>query len=145
MSLLKRIERNQQPSGSSEGGSASKMRELRVRRQSASASRDAHSDIKTRVQNQLIAELDPKMDMSRTDEVRGTIEELFDQILAEENLVLSRAERQRLFETIVAEILGYGPIEPLLADDSVTEIMVNGAKQIYVERSGKLQRTNLVF
>ena len=145
MSLLKRIERNQQPSGSSEGGSASKMRELRVRRQSASASRDAHSDIKTRVQNQLIAELDPKMDMSRTDEVRGTIEELFDQILAEENLVLSRAERQRLFETIVAEILGYGPIEPLLADDSVTEIMVNGAKQIYVERSGKLQQTNLVF
>jgi pilus assembly protein CpaF len=145
MSLLKRIERNQQPSGGSEGGSASKMRELRVRRQSASASRDAHSDIKTRVQNQLIAELDPKMDMSRTDEVRGTIEELFDQILAEENLVLSRAERQRLFETIVAEILGYGPIEPLLADDSVTEIMVNGAKQIYVERSGKLQRTNLVF
>jgi len=145
MSLLKRIERNQQPSASSDSGAASKMRELRVRRQSATASRDAHSDIKTRVQNQLIAELDPKMDMSRTDEVRGTIEELFDQILAEENLVLSRAERQRLFETIVAEILGYGPIEPLLADDSVTEIMVNGAKQIYVERSGKLQRTNLVF
>jgi pilus assembly protein CpaF len=121
------------------------MRELRVRRQSAPGAKDAHSDIKTRVQNQLIAELDPKMDMSRTDEVRAQIEELFDQILAEENMPLSRAERQRLFETIVAEILGYGPIEPLLADDSVTEIMVNGAKQIYVERGGKLQRTNLVF
>jgi pilus assembly protein CpaF len=93
----------------------------------------------------LIAELDPKMDMSRTDEVRETIEELFDQILAEENLMLSRAERQRLFETIVAEILGYGPIEPLLADDAVTEIMVNGAKQIYVERAGRLHETNLVF
>jgi pilus assembly protein CpaF len=121
------------------------MRDLRVRRQAVSSMRDTHSDIKTRVQNQLIAELDPKMDMSRTDEVRGTIEELFDQILAEENLVLSRAERQRLFENIVSEILGYGPIEPLLADDSVTEIMVNGAKQIYVERSGKLQKTNFVF
>lgn len=145
MSLLKRIERNQQPTTGSQGGAASKMRELRVRRQSVSSARDAHADIKTRVQNQLISELDPKMDMSRTDEVRETIEELFDQILAEENLVLSRAERQRLFETIVAEILGYGPIEPLLADDTVTEIMVNGAKQIYVERAGMLAKTNLVF
>ena len=143
MSLLKRIERNQQPSARTEGGT-SKMRELRVRRQ-MSSSGDAHSDIKTRVQNQLLAELDPKMDMSRTDEVRETIEELYDQILSEENLMLSRAERQRLFETIVAEILGYGPIHSLLNDDTVTEIMVNGAKQIYVERAGKLQSTNLVF
>jgi pilus assembly protein CpaF len=121
------------------------MRELRVRRQAVSPARDAYSDIKGRVQNRLIAEIDPQMDMSQTDEVRATIEELFDQILAEENIILSRAERQRLFENIVAEILGYGPIEPLLADDSVTEIMVNGAKQIYVERGGKLQRANAAF
>ena len=145
MSLLKRIERSQQPSSSGEEGSVSKMQELRVRRQSSASSRDAYADIKTRVQNQLIAEIDPHMDMSRTDEVRGQIEDLFDQILADENIVLSRAERQRLFESIVAEILGYGPIEPLLADDSVTEIMVNGAKQIYIERSGKLVRTKAVF
>ena len=59
--------------------------------------------------------------------------------------MLSRAERQRLFETIVAEILGYGPIEPLLADDTITEIMVNGAKQVYIERAGKLYKTNIRF
>jgi pilus assembly protein CpaF len=145
MSLLKRIEQSQEPAGNDSTGGATKMRELRVRRQSVSTGRDPHGDIKTRVQNQLIAELDPKMDMSRTDEVRETIEELFDQILAEENLMLSRAERQRLFETIVAEILGYGPIEPLLADDSITEIMVNGAKQVYIERAGKIHKTNMVF
>lgn len=148
MSLLKRIERSQQPaapSGGDTGSSASKMRELRVRRQAASPVRDQYTDIKTRVQNRLIAEIDPQMDMSRTDEVRSQIEELFDQILAEESIILSRAERQRLFESIVAEILGYGPIEPLLADESVSEIMVNGAKQVYVERSGKLVRTNIVF
>lgn len=143
MSLLKRIERSQQPTGDS--GSGSKMRELRVRRQAVAPSRDAYADVKTRVQNQLIAEIDPKMDMSQTDEVRGTIEEMFDQILAEENIVLSRAERQRLFESIVAEILGYGPLEPLLRDESITEIMVNGAKQIYIERAGKLEKTNYVF
>jgi pilus assembly protein CpaF len=85
------------------------------------------------------------MDVSKTDEVRGNIEELFDTILSEEGIVLSRAERQRLFEQIVAEILGFGPMEPLLADPSVTEIMVNGPKNIYVERSGRLERVNTLF
>jgi pilus assembly protein CpaF len=85
------------------------------------------------------------MDVSKTDEVRGNIEELFDTILSEEGIVLSRAERQRLFEQIVAEILGFGPMEPLLADPSITEIMVNGPKNIYVERSGRLERVNTLF
>ncbi|MDY7040780.1 MAG: ATPase, T2SS/T4P/T4SS family, partial [Chloroflexota bacterium] len=97
------------------------------------------------MQNKLIAELDPKMDISQTEEVRDTIEDLFDSILVEENIILSRMERQRLFEQIVAEILGYGPIEPLLADESITEIMVNGAKSIYIERHGKLEKTSLAF
>ncbi len=151
MSLLKRIERSQRPAstpartGGSSGGSAAKMRQLRVRRRAVDPSRDTYMDIKSRVQNQLIAEIDPQMDMSQVDEVRATIEELFDQILAEENIILSRAERQRLFESVVAEILGLGPLEPLLADDSVSEIMVNGAKQTYVERHGKLERVNVVF
>ncbi|MCR4405951.1 MAG: CpaF family protein [Anaerolineae bacterium] len=141
MSLLKRIERTQQTVVEQ----PSKLRELRVRRQPTAPARDAYLDLKTRVQNRLIAELDPKMDISQTDEVRSTIEELFDSILVEENIILSRAERQRLFEQIVAEILGYGPIEPLLADESITEIMVNGAKSIYIERHGKLEKTNLNF
>ncbi len=91
-----------------------------------------------RVQNKLLAELDPSMDVSQTAEVRRTIEELFETILAEENIVLSRPERRRLFEQIVAEILGLGPLEPLLADETITEIMVNGAKNIYIERRGKI-------
>lgn len=141
MSLLKRIERTQQPVAER----PSKLRELRVRRQPTAPARDAYIDLKTRVQNKLIAELDPKMDISQTDDVRSTIEDMFDSILVEENIILSRAERQRLFEQIVAEILGYGPIEPLLADESITEIMVNGAKSIYIERHGKLEKTSLTF
>jgi len=97
------------------------------------------------VQNRLVAELDPSMDISRTDEVRRTIRQMYETILEEESIVLSRAERERLFEQIVAEILGLGPLEPLLADDSITEIMVNGAKNVYVERSGKLERTPVTF
>jgi pilus assembly protein CpaF len=89
--------------------------------------------------------LDPQMDISKTEEVRHTIEDLYDQILGQEGTILSRQERQRLFEQIVAEILGFGPIEPLLADESITEIMVNGPNKIYIERKGKLEKVNLTF
>jgi len=85
------------------------------------------------------------MDVTRVDEVRNTIQELFEQILSEESIILSRPERNRLFEQIVAEIIGFGPLQPLLEDDSITEIMVNGAKNIYVERKGKLTRVPITF
>ncbi len=152
MSLLKRIEKERQTTGQAgQTGQVGQqpppatMAEMRVRRQPASPARDAYLDIKTRIQNKLISELDPTMDVTRTDEVRRTIQEMYDNILAEENIVLSRTERQRLFEQIVAEILGLGPLEPLLADPTITEIMVNGAKNVYVERGGKIIRANVVF
>jgi pilus assembly protein CpaF len=85
------------------------------------------------------------MDVNRTAEVRRTIEELFENILAEESIALSRAEKKRLFEAIVAEILGFGPLEPLLADETTTEIMVNGSKNVYVERKGKVERVPVSF
>jgi len=85
------------------------------------------------------------MDITKTEEVRRTIMGMFEQILNEENIVLSRPERQRLFEQIAAEILGFGPLQPLLDDDSISEIMVNGPKNIYVERKGKLVRVPVAF
>ena len=102
-------------------------------------------DLKTRVQNRLIAEMDPSMDVSQTAEVRATIKGMYEAILQEESIILGRKERDTLFEGIVAEILGLGPLERLIAEDDITEIMVNGPKQIYVERKGKLQRVNLAF
>ncbi len=105
----------------------------------------SYFDLKTRVQNKLLSELDPSMDVTRTDDVRRTIQDLFEQILAEENIVLSRPERARLFEQIAAEILGFGPLQPLLEDDTITEIMVNGPKNVYVERKGKLHRVPVTF
>jgi pilus assembly protein CpaF len=140
MSLLKRIEKGQQV-----GGSPSRLEELRARRAPTASTKDAFFELKERVQDKLIAELDPQMDISKTEEVRHTIEDLYDQILGQEGTILSRQERQRLFEQIVAEILGFGPIEPLLADESITEIMVNGPNKIYIERKGKLEKVNLTF
>lgn len=149
MSLLRRIEKGsqQQPVTPGAPPSGPAGAEPRVPRPTAapSALRDTYRDLKTRIQNKLIDELDPTMDVSRQDEVRRTIREMFENILAEERIVLSRAERERLFEQIVAEILGLGPLEPLLADPTITEIMVNGPKNVYVERYGKIERTNVTF
>lgn len=155
MSLLKRIEQGQgKPSEQSigtpqeSGGDASRLSSLQARRVSApSATPQAgtYFDLKTRVQNRLLAELDPSMDINKTDDVRKTIQGLFEQILSEENIVLSRPERARLFEQITAEILGLGPLQTLLEDETVTEVMVNGAKNIYVERKGKIHRVPVTF
>jgi pilus assembly protein CpaF len=153
MSLLKRIEQGQggNSSGQSsdnQGAEGSRLSSLQARRVNApitSPQAGSYFDLKTRVQNKLLSELDPSMDITRTDEVRRTIQDLFEQILAEENIVLSRPERARLFEQIAAEILGLGPLQPLLEDDSITEIMVNGAKNIYIERKGKVHRVPVTF
>lgn len=151
MSLLKRIERTQQPGGQDVkgGGAASAIRpkpaDLQKRRAPSVQNRDAFKDLKERVQDKLIAELDPAMDVSRTDEVRQTIQDLFDQILTQENIILARTERERLFEGIVAEILGFGPLETLLADEHVSEIMVNGPEKVFVERKGKISKTSILF
>jgi pilus assembly protein CpaF len=156
MSLLKRIEQGQssetgsKSQGSSSGGSSdsSRLSSLQTRRTNApitSPQAGSYFDLKTRVQNKLLSELDPSMDITRTDEVKRTIQELFEQILSEENIVLSRPERARLFEQIAAEILGLGPLQPLLEDDTITEVMVNGAKNIYIERKGKLHRVPVTF
>jgi pilus assembly protein CpaF len=152
MSLLKRIEQgksSQLPSGQpSVGGGQQSLISNQTRRvipPGVSGQKDAYTDLKTRVQNRLLSELDPSMDITRVNEVRSTIQDLFEQVLAEENIVLSRPERQRLFEQISAEILGYGPLQPLLEDDTITEIMVNGAKNIYIERAGKIIRVPVAF
>jgi pilus assembly protein CpaF len=156
MSLLKRIEQGQGGSSSGGqssdaqggGGEGSRLSSLQARRVNApitSPQAGSYFDLKVRVQNKHLSELDPSMDITRTDDVRRTIQDLFEQILAEENIVLSRPERARLFEQIAAEILGLGPLQPLLEDDTISEIMVNGPKNVYIERKGRLHRVPVTF
>lgn len=154
MSLLKRIEQGQaqQQGGlprdsAADGPNASRLSNIKREKPPGMSpgGRDTYYDLKSRVQNKLLSELDPSMDVTQTAEVRKTIEDLFENILTEEKIVLSRPERRRLFEQIVAEILGLGPLEPLLADETVTEVMVNGAKNIYIERKGKIFREPVGF
>lgn len=162
MSLLRRIEKSSgggesgggpQGQGGTEGDAeSSKLQEIRAQRKAIPGASSAgragggtYMDLKSRVQAKLLSELDQSIDISRKNEIRSHIEELFNAILADESMVLSRAERHSLFEAIVAEILGYGPLEPLLADDSITEIMVNGPKNIFIEQKGNITRANVTF
>jgi pilus assembly protein CpaF len=108
-------------------------------------SRESFRDVKFRIQSRVIQDLDPKLDLTNQVEVRRQIEEIFSRVIDEEGLALTRAERVRMLEQITDEIIGLGPLEPLLRDDSVSEIMVNGPRQVYIERAGKLEMTNVVF
>jgi pilus assembly protein CpaF len=107
--------------------------------------RESLREVKFRIQSRVIQDLDPKLDLANQVEVRRQIEEIFGRVIDEEGLALTRAERVRMLEQITDEIIGLGPLEPLLRDETVTEIMVNGPRQVYIERSGRLELTNVVF
>jgi pilus assembly protein CpaF len=149
MSLLQRIEKHQQTPVQQDqppqAERSTRLEDLRMRRVAAAPARDTFRDLKNRIHDRLLAELDPKMDVNQTEEVRRNIEEMFDAILTQESMFLTRADRQELLEQIIAEILGYGPIEPLLDDDTVTEVMVNGPQKVYIERAGRLEFTDIRF
>jgi len=101
--------------------------------------------VREKVHRRLLSELSPTIRTDNLDEVRRALERIFDETVAEERLPLSRLERNNLFEQVLAGILGYGPLEPFLRDDSVTEILVNGPNLIFLERNGKLEETDVRF
>jgi len=105
----------------------------------------SYSRVRERVQRRLLADLSPGIDTSDTASVRRALEQIFVETLQEERLPMSRTDRGALFEQIVADVLGYGPIEPFLRDESVTEILVNGPDLIFIERSGILEETDVRF
>ncbi len=160
MSLLKRIERAQpgqetdfkpvpagmpKPAPSGEGPAAPSGQGPTRPFAGGAPTRESFREAKYRVQNRLINELDPKMDLSNQVDVKRQIEDLFGKVADEEGLALTRAERVRMLEQITDEILGLGPLEPLLRDATITEVMVNGPQQVYIEREGKLELTGVTF
>jgi pilus assembly protein CpaF len=152
MSLLKRIG-GTTPSGEGASSSASQRvgalprRDDVVTRPGGGREHEDNTfnDLKMRVQNRLISELDPKLDLSDTVRVKRQVEEVFNSVLDSESVVLSRAERAKMFESIAADIMGFGPLEELLAQDDISEIMVNGPKKIFVERKGKITLSDVTF
>ena len=101
--------------------------------------------IRDRVQRKLLAETEGQVKLDQQAQMRTLIENLFNQVLAEENLLYTRSDRAKLLDWVIADILGYGPLEPLLEDSSITEVMVNGPKNVYIERYGLIEKTNVTF
>ncbi len=79
------------------------------------------------------------------DELGRQLTGLVAEILAERKLRLNGAEQEELIRLLLDDMLGLGPLEPLLADDSITDIMVNGPRRVFVERKGKIEATNVTF
>jgi len=79
------------------------------------------------------------------DQARSQIGEIATRILNEDSATLSQEQRRRVIRTIEDEVMGLGPLEPLLADPTVSDILVNGAKSVYIERKGRLEKTDVTF
>ena len=104
------------------------------------------ADIRRRLQQEVIDSFESLLEAAdQPAEVRSRIVSVVDRIITEQNFSVTRDERLNIVEEVVQEITGYGPIEPYLNDETVTEVMVNGPKSIYIERAGKLIHVDAVF
>ena len=103
-------------------------------------------EIKSQIHTKLLNSLSP--DQLRTlnkDGVRGQVGLVVERLVADESIPLTVIERERLIEEVLDEVFGLGPLEPLLQDPSVSDILVNGFDSVYVERGGRLVETNIRF
>ena len=104
------------------------------------------AELKGRVHRILINRLDlAKLEKADPQVMQIEVRRAIERILDEENAPLSGLERERVQTDVINELFGLGPLEPLLDDKSISDILVNGAKQIYVERKGKLEKTDIEF
>ena len=120
-------------------------------RRQAEAKEDNYQELKLAIHRRIVDEMSDQEQqfLSSNNHTRAEVEELISsycqRVLDDNPMNVPRGERARIVADICDEILGLGPIEPLLKDESITEIMINGPKKIFVERKGKLQLTNVQF
>jgi pilus assembly protein CpaF len=120
--------------------------EASVSVQAERATVDPYAELKTRVHHACIAKLGPELFAAETTgDLSERVLRAVTEQLALDRTPLTREERRQLVREITDDILGYGPLEPLLRDDSVTEVMVNGSDRIYIERNGKIQQAGVTF
>ena len=115
-------------------------------RVSASGPSEEYYETKATIFNALFETIDVSaLAGMQPDKARDEIRQIVDEIISIRNVRLSVAEQSQLITEICDDILGYGPLEPLLARDDIADIMVNGAKDVFIETGGKMQRTNIRF
>src|SRR5262245_1281776 len=100
--------------------------------------RHIHMQLVDRLDMNRVSEMDPK---TLRNEIRGIVENLCDT----ENPLLNRNERQRLVNEVLDETFGFGPLELLLKDDKIGDIMINGPRKIFLEKEGRIIKSEVVF
>ena len=107
---------------------------------------DTYYEVKSTIFGALIEAIDlaqlAKLDV---DSAREEIRDILNEIIAIKNIVMSISEQEELLDDICNDVLGYGPLEPLLARDDIADVMVNGSGTVYIEVAGKIQRTGIRF
>src|SRR5256886_9616225 len=122
----------------------SRVRDVLDRRGSGNAARQ--SDLKSKVHRKLLQSLNSDtLRLISKERLRGEIGRAVEKLLLQENIPMTLPERDRIIEEILDEVFGLGPLEPLLKDPSITDILVNNHNRIYIERRGILQRSTIQF
>ncbi len=169
MSLLKRVERAQQQavekSGAQDAGANGAVADVgapaparapapapapvlvpaATQRAQSAAREELLLGIRQRLQEEVSRASTALFDAAAATDVQARVGAIVDRVVRANGFAVTGNERLRLIEELVGEIGGLGPLEPLLADDTITEVMVNGPNQIYIERRGKIERVNRAF
>src|SRR6516164_7105696 len=104
------------------------------------------SDLKSKVHRKLLQSLNSEtLRLISKERLRGEIGRAVEKLLLQENIPMTLPERDRIIEEILDEVFGFGPLEPLMKDPSITDILVNNHNKVYVERRGLLQRAPIQF
>ncbi len=138
MSLLKRLE--------------AEKTEIKVVTDAKVSQKDPYQDTIHTIHREVIKEMDTEFlklqgeeGQENAERIRQEIRKIAEMVLDKETAVILRGERDKIIARVIDEVLGYGPISPLLNDEDVSEVMVNGPSQVYVERKGKIEMVPVVF
>lgn len=126
--------------------SAEELRIVTVGDAGAFANRDAHTDLKVELHQRLLDVINLQaLDQMSRSQIEAEVGDIVYEELAKQNQALNNSERKALVSDVLDELLGLGPIEPLLKDPTITDILINGHDQVFVERYGMLEHTNVRF
>ena len=138
MSLLERLQNQKKVESSQPGGIGE-----RAARPAAPLRTDPYQGLKSKIHKRIVGEVG-MVEMDRR-QLEDAVAQIADACMEEEAVPVPRMERTRIISEVMDEVMGYGPIQSLLKDDSVSEVMVNGPNQVYAERKGKLVLTDIRF
>jgi len=155
MSLIQRVERAQQQLADAEAPEAKATVPVAppprapvaipVSSDQRVARQELLHEVRLRLQDEVMTAFDTLLDLKDPAELRTKVEAIVERVVTKYAYAVTRDERSRLIDQMVGEVGGLGPLEALLSDETITEIMVNGPSHVYIERAGKIQRVDSHF